>query len=174
MLLLSSYTKSGNIPKCEEVITNMLKSGIKLDTFVLNSMIHAYGKMGYFAKMEDVLRALESGPFKAHISTYNILISVYGRAGFLPQMEELFLSLGTKNLVPDVVTWTSRLGAYSKKKQYRKCLEIFEEMIDAGCHPDGGAAKVLLSSCSNEEQINQVKLVLRTMHKEVKSSLATV
>ncbi|KAK4493545.1 hypothetical protein RD792_017980 [Penstemon davidsonii] len=58
-------------------------------------------------------------------------------------MEEIFLSPGTKNLRPDVVTWTSRLGGYSKKKQYKRCIEIFEEMIDSGCYPDGGTTRVL-------------------------------
>jgi len=77
----------------------------------------------------------------------------------------------TKNLKPDVVTWTSRLGTYSRKKQYTRCLEIFEEMIDAGCHPDGGTAKVLLSACSSEDQIEQVTTVIRTMHKGMEAAL---
>jgi pentatricopeptide repeat protein len=52
-----------------------------------------------------------------------------------------------------------------------RCLEIFEEMIDAGCHPDGGTAKVLLSACSSEDQIEQVTTVIRTMHKGMEAAL---
>ncbi|KAE9455560.1 hypothetical protein C3L33_12531, partial [Rhododendron williamsianum] len=66
-------------------------------------------------------------------------------------MEELFRLLPVKKLKPNVVTWTSRLGAYSRKKQYNRCLEIFEEMIDDGCYPDGGTCKVLLNACSSED-----------------------
>lgn len=169
MLLLSAYSKSGNIPKCEEILNQIHKSGLQPDTFVLNSMLNAYGRMGRFEKMEEIVAIMDKGKYKADISTYNILVNVYGRAGFLDRMEELFGSLEGKKLKADVVTWTSRMGAYSRKKQYMKCLEIFEEMVDAGCFPDGGTAKVLLASCSNEQQVEQVTTIVRSMHKEVKT-----
>ncbi|KAH0451969.1 hypothetical protein IEQ34_019268 [Dendrobium chrysotoxum] len=172
MLLLSAYSKSGNIQKCEDIVNQMLKSGLRPDTFVLNSMLNAYGKMGQFGKMEEILHLMENGPFEADISTYNILINIYGRAGFFSRMEELFQSLVSKKMMADVVTWTSRMGAYSRKKQYYKCLEIFEEMVDAGCYPDGGTARVLLSSCSTDEEIAEVSVVIRAMHKDVKTVLS--
>ncbi|GKU92651.1 hypothetical protein SLEP1_g6354 [Rubroshorea leprosula] len=171
MLLLSAYSRTGNIAKCEDIVNQMQNSGLQPDTFVLNSMLNLYGRLGQFEKMEEVLIAMEKGPYTADISTYNILINIYGRAGFFERMEEIFQSLPGKSLKPDVVTWTSRLGAYSRKKLYRRCLEIFEEMIDAGCYPDGGTAKVLLSACSNEDQIEQVTTVIRTMHKDMKTVL---
>ncbi|PWA55630.1 tetratricopeptide repeat (TPR)-like superfamily protein [Artemisia annua] len=86
-------------------------------------------------------------------------------------MEEIFQTLPTKKLQKDVVTWISCLGAYSRKKQYTRCLEIFEEMIIDGCYLDGGTARVLLSACSTTEQAKQVSLVLGTMHKDMKTDL---
>lgn len=171
MLLLSAYSKAGNVARCEDIVNQMQESGLELDTFVINSMLNLYGRLGQLEKMEEVLAALEKGPYEADISTYNILINIYGRAGFFDKMEELFQSLPIKKLKPDVVTWTSRLGAYSRKKLYTRCLEIFEEMIDAGCYPDGGTAKVLLASCSSEDQTAQVSTVIRTMHKDVRTVL---
>ncbi|KAK0578704.1 hypothetical protein LWI29_014861 [Acer saccharum] len=171
MLLLCAYSKSGNVAKCEDILNQMHKSGLKPDTFVLNSMLNLYGRLGQFDKMEEVLTAMQKGSYGADISTYNILINVYGRAGFFERMEELFRSLAAKRLTPDVVTWTSRLAAYSRKKLYTRCLEIFEEMIDAACYPDGGTAKVLLSACSSEDQIEEVTTLIRTMHKDVRTDL---
>lgn len=171
MLLLCAYSKTGNVAKCEDILNRMHKSGLKPDTFVINSMLNLYGRLGQFEKMEEVLTAMEKGPYAADISTYNILINIYGRAGFIDRMEGLFQSLPVKKLTPDVVTWTSRIGAYSRKKLYRKCLQIFEEMIDSGCYPDGGTAKVLLSACSSEDQIEQVTTLIRTMHKDMRTAL---
>lgn len=171
MLLLTAYSKTGNVAKCEGIINQMHKSGLKPDTFVINSMLNLYGRLGQFEKMEEVLTAMEKGSYAADISTYNILINIYGRGGFIEKMEGLFQSLPAKRLKPDVVTWTSRLAAYSRKKLYRRCLEIFEEMIDAGCYPDGGTAKVLISACSSEDQIEQVTTLVRTMHKDMKTAL---
>lgn len=169
MVLLSAYSKVGNIIKCEEIVTRMHKSGLDPDTFVLNTMLNVYGRFGHFKKMEQVLSVMENNkPYIPDITTYNILINIYGRAGYFEQMEEIFRLLPSKKLQRDVVTWTSRLGAYSRKKQYSKCLEIFEEMITDGCYPDGGTARVLLSACSTKEQVEQVSLVLRTMHKDMK------
>ncbi|URE16031.1 PPR repeat [Musa troglodytarum] len=169
MLLLSAYSKAGNIPKCELIMNQMHKSGLKPDTFALNSMLNAYGRVGRFEKMEEVLTAMENSRLEGDISTYNILINIYGRAGFLSRVEELFQSLTSRGLKADVVTWTSKMSAYARKKQYKKCLEIFEEMIDAGCYPDGGTAKVLLASCTADEQIEQVTTVIRSIHKEARN-----
>lgn len=167
MLLLCAYSKTGDITKCEEFLNEMIDSGLKPDTYVLNCMLNLYGRLGHFEKMEQVLSAMEGDqPFAADLSTYNILVNTYGRAGYFEKMEELFHSLCAGNMKPNVVTWTSRMGAYARKKLYRTCLEIFEQMIDAGCFPDGGTAKVLLSSCSSEDEIQQVTTILRTMHKD--------
>lgn len=173
MVLLSAYSKVGNVSKCEEIVSKIHKSGLEPDTFVLNTMLNVYGRMGHFKKMEEVLEVMENKnrPYVPDISTYNILINMYGRAGYFEQMEKIFRLLPVKNLQRDVVTWTSRLGAYSRKKQYTKCLQIFEEMITDGCYPDGGTARVLLSACSTKEQVEQVSLVLRTMHKDTKTEL---
>lgn len=176
MLLLSAYSRARDVTRCEAIVKEMSENGVEPDTFVLNSMLNLYGRLGQFTKMEKTLAEMESGPcaVAADISTYNILINVYGKAGFLERVEELFEEVKEKRkLRPDVVTWTSRMGGYSRKKLYVKCLEIFEEMIDSGCVPDGGTAKVLLSACVSEEQVEQVTSVLRTMHKNVSvSSLA--
>ncbi|KAJ4891681.1 Pentatricopeptide repeat-containing protein [Raphanus sativus] len=175
MLLLSAYSRARDVTRCEAIVKEMSQNGVEPDTFVLNSMINLYGRLGQFTKMEKTLaEMMEGGPCAADISTYNILINVYGKAGFLERVEELFEEVKERReLRPDVVTWTSRMGGYSRKKLYVKCLEIFEEMIDSGCVPDGGTAKVLLSACVSEEQVEQVTSVIRTMHKNVSvSSLA--
>uniref|UniRef100_A0A7N0UEK2 Pentatricopeptide repeat-containing protein n=1 Tax=Kalanchoe fedtschenkoi TaxID=63787 RepID=A0A7N0UEK2_KALFE len=166
MHLLSAYSRAGNVSRCEEIVTRMQESGPEPDTFVFNSMLNLYGRLGQFQKMEETFQLMESSKGAADISTYNILINMYGRAGFVEQMEEAFASLESKHLEPDVVTWTSRIGGYARKKQYHRCLEIFEEMIDAGCYPDGGTIKVLLSACSSDEQSEQMTTILRTMHKD--------
>ncbi|ESQ52123.1 hypothetical protein EUTSA_v10017758mg, partial [Eutrema salsugineum] len=170
MLLLSAYSRARDVTKCEAIVKEMSENGVEPDTFVINSMLNLYGRLGQFTKMEKILAEMENGSCNADISTYNILINVYGKAGFLDRVEELFGELKERNFRPDVVTWTSRIGAYSRKKLYVKCLEIFEEMIDSGCAPDGGTAKVLLSACCSEDQVEQVTSVLRTMHKGVSVS----
>ena len=173
MLLLSAYSRAGNVAKYKDIVYQMQESGLEPDTFVINSMLNLYGRLGQFEKLEEILKAMERGPYSADISTYNILINVYERAGYFEWMEELFEALPTKNLKPDVVTWTSRLEAYSKKKLYTRCLEIFEERIDSGCYPDRRTAKVLLSAYSSDEQIEQVTTVIRTMHKDMSPAMPT-
>ncbi|KAL1537570.1 hypothetical protein AAHA92_30066 [Salvia divinorum] len=166
MLLISAYSRAGDVSRCEEIVRRMRESGIKPDTFVLNAMMNLYGRLGHLGKMEEVMAAMEGGGgCGPDISTYNVAINAYGRAGFVERMEEVFASIAAKNLTADAVTWTSRLGAYSRKKQYVRCIKIFEEMIDSGCYPDSGTARVLLSACSSEEQVEQVTNVIRTIHR---------
>jgi myo-inositol-1(or 4)-monophosphatase len=181
MLLLSAHAKSGNVPRCEEVMAQLHKSGLRPDTFALNAMLNAYGRAGRLDDMERLLAAMERGGDDAgaggatvapDTSTYNVLVNVYGRAGYLDRMEAAFRALAARGLAADVVTWTSRIGAYARKKEYGRCLEIFEEMVDAGCYPDAGTAKVLLAACSDERQVEQVTAIVRSMHKDAKTLFA--
>lgn len=90
MVLLSAYSKMGSVNKCEEILNQMCKSGLKLNTYVLKSMLNLYGRLGQFGKMEEVLRVMEKGSYVADISTYNILINRYGQAGLLREWRTSF------------------------------------------------------------------------------------
>jgi pentatricopeptide repeat protein len=172
MLLLSAHAKSGNVSRCEEVMAQLHKSGLRPDTFTLNAMLNAYGRAGRLDDVERLLVAMEKrndGVGGPDIGTYNVLVNVYGRAGYLGRMEAAFSAAAARGLAADVVTWTSRIGAYARKKDYARCLEIFEEMVDAGCYPDAGTAKVLLAACSDERQVEQVTAIVRSMHKDAKT-----
>ncbi|VAI56409.1 unnamed protein product [Triticum turgidum subsp. durum] len=168
MLLLAAHARSGNVARCEEVMAQLHKSGLAPDTFALNAMLNAYGRAGRLDDMERLLAAMERRGTR-DVGTYNVAVNAYGRAGYLERMEAAFASLGRRGLAADVVTWTSRMGAYARKKEYRRCLEIFEEMVDAGCYPDAGTAKVLVAACSDERQVEQVTAIVRSMHKEAKT-----
>jgi len=171
MLLLSVHAKAGNVSRCEEVMVQLHKSGLRPDTFALNAMLNAYGRAGRLDDMERLVAAMErrDGGAAADIGTYNVLVNVYGRAGYLDRMEAAFGAVAARGLAADVVTWTSRIGAYARKKEYGRCLEILEEMVDAGCYPDAGTAKVLLAACSDEQQVEQVTAIVRSMHKDAKT-----
>ncbi|RLM79748.1 pentatricopeptide repeat-containing protein [Panicum miliaceum] len=171
MLLLSAHAKAGNVSRCEEVMAQLHKSGLRPDTFALNAMLNAYGRAGRLDDMERLVAAMErrDGGAAPDIGTYNVLVNVYGRAGYLDRMEAAFGAVAARGLAADVVTWTSRIGAYARKKEYGRCLEIFEEMVDAGCYPDAGTAKVLLGACSDERQVEQVTAIVRSMHKDAKT-----
>lgn len=170
MLLLSAHAKSGNVSRCEEVMAQLHKSGLRPDTFALNAMLNAYGRAGRLDDMERLVSAMEKHKDTApDIGTYNVLVNVYGRAGYMDRMESAFADVAARGLAADVVTWTSRIGAYARKKEYGRCLEIFEEMVDAGCYPDAGTAKVLLAACSDERQVEQVTAIVRSMHKDAKA-----
>jgi myo-inositol-1(or 4)-monophosphatase len=171
MLLLSAHAKSGNVSRCEEVMAQLHKSGLEPDTFALNAMLNAYGRAGRLDDMERLVAAMEErgGAGAPDIGTYNVLVHVYGRAGYLDRMEAAFGAAAARGLAADVVTWTSRIGAYARKKEYGRCLEVFEEMVDAGCYPDAGTAKVLLAACSDERQVEQVTAIVRSMHKDAKT-----
>ncbi|PWZ21937.1 Pentatricopeptide repeat-containing protein [Zea mays] len=176
MLLLSAHARSGNVARCEEVMAQLHKSGLRPDTFALNAMLNAYGRAGRLDDMERLFAAMERGDGASagapDTSTYNVLVNAYGRAGYLDRMEAAFRSLAARGLAADVVTWTSRIGAYARKKEYGQCLRVFEEMVDAGCYPDAGTAKVLLAACSDERQVEQVTAIVRSMHKDAKTLFA--
>jgi pentatricopeptide repeat protein len=65
MLLLSAYSRACNAANCEDIVKQMHKSGLDLDTFVLNNMLNLYGRLGQFEKREEVLSRIDKGPYVA-------------------------------------------------------------------------------------------------------------
>ncbi|EEC72578.1 hypothetical protein OsI_06020 [Oryza sativa Indica Group] len=168
MLLLAAHARSGNATRCEEVMAQLHKSGLTPDTFALNAMLNAYARAGRLDDMERLLAAMERRG-DADVGTYNVAVNAYGRAGYVGRMEAAFAAVAARGLAADVVTWTARMGAYARRKEYGRCVGMVEEMVDAGCYPDAGTARVLLAACSDERQVEQVTAIVRSMHKKPKT-----
>jgi len=67
VVLLSADFNMGNVSKCEEILNQICKSGLKLETFVLNNMLNLHGRLGKFGKMEEVLTVREKGSYVVDI-----------------------------------------------------------------------------------------------------------
>ncbi|KAJ0047838.1 hypothetical protein Pint_16823 [Pistacia integerrima] len=53
MLLLCAYSKTGNVAKCEYILNQIHKAGLKPDTFVINNVWP-----GFIERMEGLFQTL--------------------------------------------------------------------------------------------------------------------
>ncbi|XP_062183494.1 pentatricopeptide repeat-containing protein At2g35130-like [Phragmites australis] len=158
MLLLSAHAKSGNVSRCEEVMAQQHKSGLRHQRVRPGRAARRHGAP---PRGHGEARRRRLHPGHRHVQRAGERVRARGLPG--PDVSAAFGAVVARGLAADVVTWTSRIGAYAWKKEYGRCLEIFEEMVDAG------TAKVLLAACSDERQVEQVTAIVRSMHKDAKT-----
>uniref|UniRef100_A0A0D9WS42 Uncharacterized protein n=1 Tax=Leersia perrieri TaxID=77586 RepID=A0A0D9WS42_9ORYZ len=58
-----------------------------------------------------------------------------------------------------VVSWTTLISGYSQSEMHVEALELFIQMLRAGCNPNEFTLATVLTSCSGPQSIHQVKQI---------------
>ncbi|OMO98776.1 hypothetical protein COLO4_13706 [Corchorus olitorius] len=95
--LIDLYGKAGRLRDAAEVFSEMLKSGVAMDTITFNTMIFICGSHGHLSEAESLLSKMEERGFSPDTKTYNIFLSLYAGVGNIDRALEYYSKI-TKSL----------------------------------------------------------------------------
>ncbi|TVU23453.1 hypothetical protein EJB05_25820, partial [Eragrostis curvula] len=101
-----------------------VKSGLDLDTHVINAAMDMYGKCG---KIDEMLKMLPD-PATRPTQCWNTLISSYARYGYFKEAEDTFKQMVSIGQKPDYVTFVALLSACSHAGLVDKGIEYYNSM----------------------------------------------
>ncbi|TVU23452.1 hypothetical protein EJB05_25819, partial [Eragrostis curvula] len=104
-----------------------VKSGLDLDTHVINAAMDMYGKCG---KMDEMLKMLPD-PATRPTQCWNTLISSYARYGYFKEAEDTFKQMVLVGQKPDYVTFVALLSACSHAGLIDKGIKYYNSMASA-------------------------------------------
>lgn len=133
----------------------ILRKGLVLDRFVLNSLMHMYGSCSDIVGARKVFDEMPA----RNLVSWNTMVDAYAKCGKVISMREVF------DLMPerDVVSWSCLIDGYVKEGEYMEAMEVFEKMIAFGPNANEVTMVSVLSACAHLGALEQGK----RMHKYV-------
>lgn len=161
--VMETYNKSGNVVEGLEVFCR-LRQRVTCDVILYNTVIKMCGDAGLVSQADQYLREMVETGCQPNDWTYRNMISLYAKQGMATEAQRIFSSMIEAGYQADVMAYTCLLQAYGNAKDYRKVVEILNEMVSVNCAPDDRLCCVvlnLLNFCDTNEDVEFIRSCLR-------------
>ncbi|XVE77166.1 hypothetical protein DITRI_Ditri13aG0039900 [Diplodiscus trichospermus] len=149
--MIVGYGQHGNVGKAMELLRGMRLQNFRPDELTMASILRSCGVLSTSAEMGQVHAYVVKNGFESFLSVSNALINAYSKCGSIAGAVQCFLAVAE----PDLVTWTSVIGAYSFHGLSKESIIVFEKMLATGIRPDHIAFLGILSACSHGGLVNE-------------------
>ncbi|XP_031267761.1 pentatricopeptide repeat-containing protein At5g04780, mitochondrial-like [Pistacia vera] len=158
--MISGFGRAGLYREALECVRNMNEEGVKMDSMVIPSVLHACGGDGDLMKGKEIHgQVVKSVLFEGDIAIWNSLIDMYAKCGCLQDAETVFRNMHHFNLV----TWTTMISCYGIHGKGEDSLFLFKKMRDCGFEPNCVTLTAVLSSCSHSGFIDQGQRIFNSI-----------
>lgn len=150
---------------------HLLKRNLDNDKYIQNAVMGFYGKYG---PIESARELFDEMPERAS-ADWNSIISGYWNWGNEVEATKLFHQMTEKNIITwtamvsgyskikdlgsarryfdqmpekSTVSWNAMISGYAQNGLAEEAIELFSEMMNAGCRPDETTWVAVISSCS--------------------------
>ncbi|KAK8564060.1 hypothetical protein V6N13_005729 [Hibiscus sabdariffa] len=155
--LIDLYGKAGRLKDAADVFSEMLKSGVAMDTITFNTMIFTCGSHGHLSEAESLLTKMEERGIAPDTKTYNIFLSLYAGAGNIEAALENYRKIRKVGLFTDIVTHRAVLHILCERNMVQEVETVIEEMEKSGIQIDEQSLPVLMKMYIDEGLLDQAK-----------------
>ncbi|KAJ0054473.1 hypothetical protein Pint_00460 [Pistacia integerrima] len=143
--MIVGYGQYGDGKEAMRLLRDMFQRNFHPDELTLASILSSCGNLSIICETMQVHAYVVKYGFQAFLSVGNALINAYSKCGSIASAFKCFSSVTN----PDLVTWTSIIGAHAFHGLSRESIEIFDRMLSRGIRPDQIAFLGVLSACSH-------------------------
>uniref|UniRef100_A0A1J3I837 Pentatricopeptide repeat-containing protein n=1 Tax=Noccaea caerulescens TaxID=107243 RepID=A0A1J3I837_NOCCA len=134
--LINGYLKAGDLSGALEMMREMGKKGIKMNTVTLNTIADALCKE---RKVDEARSLLDSAVKRGYIVdevSYGTLITGYFREEKVEKALEIWDEMKKRKIIPTVSTFNSVIGGLCHNGKTELAMERFDELAESGLLPD--------------------------------------
>ncbi|XP_009106029.1 pentatricopeptide repeat-containing protein At1g73710 [Brassica rapa] len=155
--LIDLYGKAGRLEDAASLFSEMLKSGVAVDTVTFNTMIHICGTHGRLLEAEALLKKMEEKGVNADTKTYNILLTLHAEGGDIEAGLRYYRKIRRVGLFPDTVTHRAVLHVLCQRKMVKEVEDVLAEMERNNIRIDEHSVPVIMEMYVNEGMIGKAK-----------------
>lgn len=148
--MIVGYGKYGDGIQAMKLLNKMFQEDFHPDELTLASVLISCANLAMVGEVTQVHAYTLKNGFTSFTSIANAMISAYSKCGSIICALQTFSSI----LEPDLVSWTSIIGAYGSHGFPNEAIELFEKMLSNGVKPDRISFLEVLSSCGHSGLIN--------------------
>ncbi|KAL8248370.1 hypothetical protein R6Q59_005238 [Mikania micrantha] len=171
--LIDLYGKAGRLKDAGEVFTEMLKSGIPMDTFTFNTMIFTCGSHGNLSEAESLLSKMEDRGISPDTKTYNIFLSLYADIGNIDEALRCYKKIHEVGLFPDDVTHRAILHILCQRRMVHEVENVIREMDKSGYCIDRQSLPIVVKMYVDEGLTEHAKFIFDKCRKNGRLSSKT-
>ncbi|CAN7054354.1 hypothetical protein IGI04_028780 [Brassica rapa subsp. trilocularis] len=155
--LIDLYGKAGRLEDAASLFSEMLKSGVAVDTVTFNTMIHICGTHGRLSEAEALLKKMEEKGVNADTKTYNILLTLHAEGGDIEAGLRYYRKIRRVGLFPDTVTHRAVLHVLCQRKMVKEVEDVLAEMERNNIRIDEHSVPVIMEMYVDEGMIGKAK-----------------
>ncbi|WVZ67915.1 LOW QUALITY PROTEIN: hypothetical protein U9M48_016929 [Paspalum notatum var. saurae] len=157
--LLAGLARAGAHAAAARAYRGMVGAGVAPDEFAVAAALSACaGATALEAGRSVHAAALRLG-LAAFLSVGNSLVSMYAKTGALRDARAVFDAMRARC----AITWTALIVGYAQNGRGARSLEVYADMVRAGCRPDYVTFVGLLFACSHAGFVDAGRAHFRSM-----------
>ncbi|CAK7348856.1 unnamed protein product [Dovyalis caffra] len=149
--MVVGYGRLGDGEEAMKILKGMFQEDLGPDEITLASIISSCSSALACWEIMQVHACVLKNGFHAFLLIANALINAYSKSGSIATALHCFSTV----LEPDLVTWTSLIGAYAFHSLPKHSIDVFEKMLSDGVWPDRIVFLEVLSACSHAGLIDE-------------------
>ncbi|KDP24178.1 hypothetical protein JCGZ_25835 [Jatropha curcas] len=158
--LIDLYGKAGRLSDAADIFSDMVKSGVPMDTITFNTMIYTCGSSGHLSEAETLLNKMEERGISPDTRTYNIFLSLYADAGNIDAAIKCYQKIRDVGLFPDTVTHRTILHELCERNMVKEVETIIEEMDKSSQRIDEHSLPGIMKMYINQGLLDRAKKLL--------------
>ena len=143
--MIVGYGQHGDGKEAMRLLREMIRVYTYPDELALASILSSCGNLSASSEVVQVHAYVVEHGFESFLSIANALISSYSKCGSIGSAFQSFISVAD----PNIISWTSLMGAYAFHGLSKKGIEVFEKMLSSNVRPDKVAFLAVLSACAH-------------------------
>ncbi|CAL5037209.1 unnamed protein product [Urochloa decumbens] len=143
-LMLFKQMRLQGAPPDSTSVVNALSASVCLGDLLIGKSFHSYA----------VKRA-----FLSNVYVNTALLNLYSKCADLPSARRVFDEMNDRNSV----TWCAMIGGYGMQGDSAGSIDLFNEMLKDGVHPNDVAFTSILSTCSHTGMVTAGKKYFDSM-----------
>ncbi|XP_010555132.1 PREDICTED: pentatricopeptide repeat-containing protein At1g73710 [Tarenaya hassleriana] len=155
--LIDLYGKAGRLEDAANAFSEMLKSGVPMDTITFNTMIHTCGTHGYLSEAESLMGKMEEKGVSPDTKTYNILLSLHADAGDIDAALKYYWKIREVGLFPDTVTHRAVIHMLCQRNMVGEVEAVMAEMDRHDIRIDEHSVPVVMQMYVKEGFLERAK-----------------
>ena len=152
-MMISACSEEGLWVDAVRVFNRMRHAGFQPDAATMAVLMSACAQLGSLSVARQVHGFLKKGYVEMNCHVLNSLVDMYAKCGSVSQAHLLFVETQLK----DTVSYNVMITALGHHGHVREALQLFNEMVLEGLHPDSITFLGVLSACAHAGLVHDGK-----------------
>ncbi|XXG84851.1 hypothetical protein AAC387_Pa11g0069 [Persea americana] len=162
--MIGGYSQAGHYNEALKLFVEMEGAGVIPDEITMVTVLSACAQLGALDFGKKIHRNVENRFFDKNVILITAIVDMYAKCGSIESALRVFYSVAEKSRT--LFLFNCMISGLAQHSNFKKAMEIFEEMQSAGLRPDRSTFIGLLCACSHGGHIEEGKKLFDSMFEE--------